>query len=194
MQRSFFVSLKALALGSFTLALSGCGTDGDPSVQALRASKAAMAGNYLIGMASCSKGQFDPVAGNEYLKKNKVLANLAKDSLPTNVEILKDEFLTSAPSTLFGAGDKNCVVTTKESLTFPSDRSIALKLKSRSCSSTCSISDCKEEKIILDSPSKRFEYTYDGTNLSMLVLGGENACVIQETGIKTPAVLHFTKK
>jgi hypothetical protein len=170
-------SIVSAIFFSTVILLNGCGTASSSSTTAGKLSQGSLAGNYVMGQASCEKGQFDPVKGAEVLIQNQRLLDLAKDNLNVKVSLSQEEFKTVAPAPFYGVNNKSCSITTVEKVVYPAADVLSKRLVSRSCSTSCSTSDCKEEKSIAGSSPKFFAIDFQAGKLYLTDRDSSGVCV-----------------
>lgn len=171
----------------------GCGAESGSHADVAKYSLTSLAGNYVLGMSSCTLGQFDAGKGNDFLTQNQRLAGLNKDGTKIEVKVSDNSFVTTAPSTLYGAGNQTCMVTTTEHLSFPNSQSISRRLVSRSCSSTCSTDDCEENKNIRSEATRTFLVDIQNSKLYLTESATKGVCISSKNG-RHPVQTEYTKQ
>lgn len=171
--------------------LIGCGSVGDHS-RDTDFSLPNISGNYILGTASCTEGQFDPTQGKDFLNHNDLIQFYKREGFQVSVTIDTAELRTTAPSTFFGGKSLGCSVTTVEKISYSSNQSVNRRLNARLCSSTCSTADCKEEKQISSGPQKISGINFIQNRLQLIDMDSAGACISRAS--QFPAQVEYLKR
>jgi hypothetical protein len=175
MKSSYWI-LFPLTLICFVFIAYACGDAPKNSALQPKYSRAALAGNYLMGLASCTDGQFDPSLGKGFLDYNSRMTKLKNDGLKVTVSIQNDQMMIKAPASIYGTGSQACLITTVEAITYPTDQAINRKLLSRACSSTCSTVECKEEASVAGATPQSYDVSINKGVLYLVDDSSRGAC------------------